>query len=97
MAVIACAPSHDDIAGALAGAGIPLVPFGHASLPGHVALVQPELAKGLEFDAVVVVENRRILAEAGGGGLLYIALTRAVQFLAVIHSGELPPVLAAVA
>ena len=97
VAVIACAPSHDDIAGALAGAGIPLVPFGHASLPGHVALVQPELAKGLEFDAVVVVEPARILAEAGGGGLLYIALTRAVQFLAVIHSGELPPVLAAVA
>jgi ATP-dependent exoDNAse (exonuclease V) alpha subunit len=29
--------------------------------------------------------------------LLYIALTRAVQFLVVVYSGELPPVLASAA
>jgi hypothetical protein len=40
------------------------------------------------------VEPNLILAEAGGPGLLYIALTRAVQFLAVLSTGELPAMLA---
>jgi DNA helicase IV len=97
VAVIASAVLHQQIETALAAAGLPLVPYGHASLTGHVALVRPELAKGLEFDAVIVAEPALILAEPGGGGLLYIALTRAVQFLAVLFSGELPDVLAAAA
>jgi DNA helicase IV len=95
VAVIASQALHQQIAAALDVAGLPLVPFGHASLAGHVALVRPELAKGLEFDAVIVAEPGLILNEPGGSGLLYIALTRAVQFLAVIFSGELPAVLAA--
>jgi DNA helicase IV len=94
VAVIASAALHRQITAALDAAAIPLVPYGHASLAGHVALVLPELAKGLEFDAVIVVEPALILAEPGGGGLLYIGLTRAVQFLAVLYSGELPAVLA---
>jgi DNA helicase IV len=53
-------------------------------------LVAPE-AKGLEFDAVVVVEPAR-LAERGERGvrLLYVALTRAVQEVAVVHALPLP-------
>jgi DNA helicase IV len=94
VAVIASSVLHDEITAALGDAGIPLVPYGHASLAGHVALVRPELAKGLEFDAVVVAEPRLILAEPGGAGLLYIALTRAVQFLAVLYSDDLPALLA---
>jgi hypothetical protein len=46
----------------------PLVPYGHASLASHVALVLPEMAKGLEFDAVVVAEPAGILSGAGGAG-----------------------------
>jgi DNA helicase IV len=97
VAVIASASLHGEIADGLAAGALPLVPYGHASLAGHVALVRPELAKGLEFDAVVVTEPRLILDEPGGAGLLYIALTRAVQFLAVLYSGELPAVLGAAA
>jgi DNA helicase IV len=95
VAVISAAELHDRIEAGLGAAGLPLVPYGRASLAGHVALVRPELAKGLEFDAVIVAEPTLILGEPGGGGLLYIALTRAVQFLAVLFSGELPTVLAA--
>jgi DNA helicase IV len=52
--------------------------------------VPATLAKGLEFDAVVVVEPAEVAAAAGGGArgarLLYVALTRAVQELVVVHS-----------
>jgi len=51
-------------------------------------------AKGLEFDAVVLVEPQGILdASPRGTNDLYVALTRATQRLAVVHSGALPPVL----
>ena len=97
VAVIASAPIHEQLEAALQAAGLPLVPYGHASLAGYVALVLPELAKGLEFDAVIVAEPALILGEPGGAGLLYIALTRAVQCLAVLFSGEVPDVLVAAA
>jgi DNA helicase IV len=62
-----------------------------------VALLVPEDAKGLEFDAVVVVEPAQIAAgDARGARLLYVALTRAVQELVVVHATPLPPALAAV-
>ncbi|MQY25370.1 HelD family protein [Nocardia aurantia] len=51
-------------------------------------------AKGLEFDAVILVEPREILAESPRGlNDLYVALTRATQRLTVVHTGELPEVL----
>ncbi|MEV6429856.1 3'-5' exonuclease [Nocardia sp. NPDC051463] len=50
--------------------------------------------KGLEFDAVYLVEPAQILAESPRGlNDLYVALTRATQRLGVIHTGELPSVL----
>jgi len=53
--------------------------------------VRPEEAKGLEFDAVIIVEPGALVALPGGTGLLYIALTRAVQRLTVLHERALPP------
>ncbi|WP_431970728.1 HelD family protein [Nocardia sp. bgisy134] len=51
--------------------------------------------KGLEFDAVILVEPARILAESPRGmNDLYVALTRATQRLTVVHSEDLPEVLA---
>ena len=51
-------------------------------------------AKGLEFDAVVLVEPTEILEESPRGlNDLYVALTRATQRLGVLHTGDLPPVL----
>jgi DNA helicase IV len=64
---------------------------GSEALDASVALFTPTQAKGLEFDAVVLVEPTEL---AGGtvDGLrgLYVALTRATRFLAVVHTGELP-------
>ncbi|AHH94759.1 HelD family protein [Kutzneria albida] len=60
------------------------------------SLVPASLAKGLEFDHVVVLEPELITA-AGQDGLrlLYIALTRAISRLTILHTGELPAALAA--
>ncbi len=46
-------------------------------------------AKGLEFDAVVLVEPAEILAE--GPGNLYVAMTRSTRHLRIVHSQPLPP------
>jgi DNA helicase IV len=47
--------------------------------------------KGLEFDRTVVVEPAMIVAQSQRGwGDLYVALTRATQQLAIVHSAELP-------
>ena len=63
--------------------------------PDHPVVVLPAvLSKGLEFDAVIVVEPAEIMAsEPHGSRLLFVALTRAVQHLALAHAIELPPVL----
>ncbi|MFB8281469.1 HelD family protein [Nocardia colli] len=54
--------------------------------------------KGLEFDAVYLVEPQAILDESPRGlNDLYVALTRATQRLGVIHSEDLPEVLASLA
>jgi DNA helicase IV len=57
-------------------------------LPGAIT---PARAKGLEFDAVLVVEPAAILA-AGPHGVadLYVALTRATQRLGILHTQPLP-------
>ncbi|MEV0195191.1 ATP-binding domain-containing protein [Nonomuraea sp. NPDC050691] len=51
-------------------------------------------SKGLEFDAVVVVDPEGILAQSPKGGQdLYVAVTRATRRLTVVHDGDLPAVL----
>jgi DNA helicase IV len=67
----------------------------HEDEGGHrFALVPAGLAKGLEFDHVVVLEPQDIVASHDHGTrLLYIALTRAVSKLTILHNGPLPPVL----
>lgn len=66
-----------------------LVGFHAADAPdltGRVVFLTPREAKGLEFDTVIVVEPALI-----GGSDLYVALTRATQRLAVLHTTALPP------
>ena len=59
-----------------------------------VETLTPRAAKGLEFDAVVLVEPARILANGSRGAAdLYVALTRATQRLTVVHTEALPAVL----
>jgi DNA helicase IV len=62
---------------------------------GRLTLVPATLAKGLEFDHVVVVEPARIVAaEPRGLRRLYVVLTRAVSSLTVVHAEPLPEQLA---
>ncbi|HMI24335.1 MAG TPA: ATP-binding domain-containing protein, partial [Streptosporangiaceae bacterium] len=63
-----------------------------------LTLVPVTLAKGLEYDHVIVVEPARIAdAEARGLQRLYVALTRAVSRLTVLYSEPLPEPLPAMA
>ena len=60
----------------------------------QVELVPASIAKGLEFDRVVVVEPAAIAAaepdERTGLRRLYVVLTRAVSELTVVHAEPLP-------
>ena len=69
-----------------------------AALPRDlpVTVVPPDQAKGLEFDAVIVAEPVAIGTSddhARNLRLLYVALTRPVQELVVVHARPLPPAL----
>lgn len=64
----------------------------------RLVCVPATLAKGLEFDTVVVVEPARIVAaEPRGLQRLYAVLTRAVSALHVVHAQPLPAALAGAA
>ena len=63
-------------------------------LTSPVVVLPISSAKGLEFDAVVVVEPAELLAESPrGANDLYVAITRSTQRLAVVHAAPLPPML----
>jgi DNA helicase IV len=89
-----------ELAAAWSSVGIVAPSRLHPQLEGldaKVTVVPPEQAKGLEFDAVLVVEPAEIAhqnAGARGLRLLYVALTRAVQELVVVHTQPLPAALA---
>jgi DNA helicase IV len=84
-----------DVATALEDAGVAFVDgVREAALGEHVTLLPAASTKGLEFDAVVVVEPSQIVTEAGGDlRLLYVVLTRAVQHLSIVHAQPLPSAL----
>jgi len=56
----------------------------------QVRVYHPEKARGLEFDAVVVVEPGAFPENVGREGQLYTSLTRANRELAVVWHGALP-------
>jgi DNA helicase IV len=96
-AVIAADDQVPSLTQMLGAAGVP-----HSLLDGSVdglasgglLVVPATLAKGLEFDHVIVVEPGRIAAaEARGLHRLYVALTRAVSRLTVLHADPLPALL----
>jgi DNA helicase IV len=88
VAVIAADPQVRSLAGALDAAGLE---HGAPGSDARLTLVPVTLAKGLEFDHVIVVEPARIArAEARGLQRLYVALTRAVSRLTVLYAEPLP-------
>ena len=75
---------------ALGAAGIGHQVLDGADADGRLILLPVTLAKGLEFDDVIVVEPARIAAQPRGLHRLYVALTRAVSRLTVLHTEPLP-------
>lgn len=62
-----------------------------ADLDAPVTVLTVTQAKGLEFDAVVLVDPAAIVAESPHGlNDLYVALTRSTQRLCILHLGNLP-------
>jgi hypothetical protein len=77
----------------MSGAGAPDIPdiSDMSRSAGRLTLVPVTLAKGLEFDHVVLVEPANIATgETYGLRRLYVALTRAVSRLTVFHAEPLP-------
>jgi hypothetical protein len=97
IGVVCADAAVPDVVAALTAAGLPaeaLADDGDAA--ARLAVVPASLAKGLEFDAVVVVDPGAIVAaEPRGLHRLYVVLTRAVSTLVVLHRGDLPEPLAA--
>jgi DNA helicase IV len=90
-AVIAADDQVAEISSMLGGTGLPHTVLDADATAGQLTLVPVTLAKGLEFDQVIVVEPARIAAaESRGLHRLYVALTRAVSRLTVLHAEPLP-------
>jgi len=95
LAVIVPAGRLDEFGKAIIAA-VPDAAVGeHSELERPVVVLTVGQAKGLEFDTVLIGDPAGILAESPRGlNDLYVALTRATQRLGVVHSGEVPAVLA---
>ncbi|MFD3452448.1 HelD family protein [Streptomyces sp. NPDC058691] len=86
------------LAEALSAAGLPYLSPGQETTPDiRLTLVPASLAKGLEYDYVVLDEPAAVVDgepdERTGLRRLYVSLTRAVSGLAVLHSAPLPEAL----
>ena len=89
LAVVCAAQAQPQLAEALSG------------VPGageRLVVLSPAQSKGLEFDAVVLVEPAAILAGSSRGPSdLYVAMTRPTQRLRILHQQPLPAALAGLA
>jgi DNA helicase IV len=97
VAVIAPPSLSDAVGRALSAAGVAYGEPAQTGLDAHVTLLPVATAKGLEFDAVVVVEPARLVREAPQGlRALFVAMTRPTRSLTVVHAEPLPDALATV-
>lgn len=96
VAVITAPSMTDPLLGALSAARLDVGDARIDGIDAPITVVPAALAKGLEFDRVVVVEPAAIVAEVPHGRrALYVALTRPTQRLTVVHAQPLPPELQA--
>ncbi|MEV6158962.1 ATP-binding domain-containing protein [Nonomuraea sp. NPDC052129] len=85
LAVLTPDAAHAEVAALLPGGG---------DLEAPVVVLTVTQCKGLEFDAVIVVEPAAIMAQSPMGGQdLYVAVTRATRRLTITHENDLPPAL----
>lgn len=91
VAVVADDDRCDEISEVLAGAGVEHGRAATTGLDHSVTVVPVSVVKGLELDAVVVVEPSEIVDRTQHGmRALYVALTRSTQRLSVVHRDDLP-------
>jgi DNA helicase IV len=91
VAVVAPDDLSDAISDALLAAGLEHGRAATTGLDQSLTVVPVSVIKGLELDAVVVVEPSRIVDDqVHGMRALYVALTRSTQRLSVVHHAELP-------
>ncbi|MCU1388220.1 MAG: hypothetical protein JWL72_1558 [Ilumatobacteraceae bacterium] len=83
--VVAPLRLHAAIGEALAAAGLEAVERVQDVTRAQIPMFTPAAVKGLEFDAVVVVNPAEVFdGTARGARLLYVAMTRAVQVLRMV-------------
>lgn len=91
LGVIAPDSMIDELSEHLTAAGVNHGTATRTGLDDGVTLVPVSVVKGLELDAVVVVEPARIVADHEHGlRSLYVALTRPTQRLSIVHAEDLP-------
>ncbi|WUD86029.1 AAA family ATPase [Streptomyces sp. NBC_00503] len=99
IGLIAADARVPELAQALLEAGLPyLSPGEETTAESRLTLVPASLAKGLEYDYVVLDEPAAVVSgepdERTGLRRLYVCLTRAVSGLTLLHSAPLPEALA---
>jgi DNA helicase IV len=98
VGVIAPAALVEPVRAALADRGADVGEVERTGLARRITVMNGLASKGLEFDAVVVVEPAEIAAEAQRGlRLVYVTLTRPTQHLSIVHTRPLPDALLAAA
>ncbi|MFI5985422.1 HelD family protein [Streptomyces sp. NPDC051555] len=95
IGLIAADARIEELGGALVAADLPyLAPGEETTAESRLTLVPASLAKGLEYDYVVLDEPGAIVTgepdERTGLRRLYVCLTRAVSGLTALHTGALP-------
>ena len=91
-AVISTEPILAEIELALKNSSIKVSRGSISTMRSKVTLMNPDQAKGLEFDAVVVIDPKSIIESSKfGSKLLFVSLTRSTRHLIVLHSGEAIP------
>ena len=95
---VICPPAHrQELVEALAANQVEWSGADQGDLATAVNVVGPQEAKGLEFDAVVVVEPEDIVAgDDRGHRMLFIALTRTTRYLDIVAAGDPLPMAAPV-
>ncbi len=65
------------------------------SYHGGITIAPILLAKGLEFDGVIIynASDKQFTADIHDAKLLYVALSRAMYYLHILHQGKLTPLL----
>jgi DNA helicase IV len=91
VAVVAPDDICDEISSAMSANGLEHARAASTGLDASLTVVPVSVVKGLELDAVVVVEPSQIVSDQEHGmRALYVALTRSTQRLSIVHHDDLP-------